>query len=131
MDKQELTLTMDPKADYLHVNASGIRSQDTVKSITMEVFQAALANHLEKVLIDIRELIGNFGIIEIYHLVTEVFKDLRDKGVKQVAIIDIRRSATPGWFLETVAQNRGFNFRVFADDETALKWLGVENRRGG
>ena len=125
MDKQEFTLTMDPKANYLHVNASGLRSQDTVKAITMDVFNTALANHLEKVLIDIRELNGIYGIMEIYHLVTEVFKDLRDKGVKQVAIIDIRRSVTPGWFLETVAQNRGFNFRVFADDAVALKWLGV------
>jgi hypothetical protein len=63
-------------------------------------------------------------LVLIYYLVTEVLKDLRDKGVTQVAVIDIRRSATPGWFLETVAQNRGFNFRVFAEDEAAVKWLG-------
>ncbi|OGO07744.1 MAG: hypothetical protein A3K46_06755 [Chloroflexi bacterium RBG_13_60_9] len=125
MDPQEFQLSMEVKANHLLVRASGVRSQDTVKAIVLEVFNTALANHLQKVLIDVRELNGIFGIMEIYHLVTDVLRDLRDKGVKQVAVIDIRRSATPGWFLETVAQNRGFNFRVFAEDETALKWLGV------
>jgi hypothetical protein len=125
MEQQDFKLTMEEKAGYLHVYASGMRSQATVKAITMEVFKTAIAKHLTKVLIDIRELNGMFGITDIYYLVTEVLKDLREKGVDQVAVIDIRRSTRQGWFLETVAQNRGFNFRVFAADEEALKWLGV------
>jgi len=124
MDQQKYKLTMEEKANYLHVRASGTRSQDTVKAITMEVFNAALAKNLPKILIDVRELYGMFDITDIYFLVTEVLKDLRGKGVDQVAVIDIRRSTRQGWFLEPVAQHRGFNFRVFAEDESAIKWLG-------
>jgi len=125
MDQPEFELSMQEKAGYLYVHTSGVRSQETVTTMTREVFETALAKRLPKVLIDIRELNGMFGITDIYFLVTEVLRDLRGKGVDQVAIIDIRRSTRQGWFLETVAQNRGFNFRVFAEDESALKWLGV------
>jgi hypothetical protein len=51
-------------------------------------------------------------------------KDLRGKGVDQVAIIDIHRSTRDGWFLEPVAKSHGLNIRVFPDEESALKWLG-------
>ncbi len=125
MDTKEFKLSMEEKASYLYVRASGVRSKDTVKTLSMEVFKTAQEKNLPKVLIDVRELNGMFGITDIYYLVTEVLRDLRGKGIEQVAIIDIRRSAKPGWFLEPVAQNRGFNFRVFAEDESALKWLGV------
>ena len=126
MGKQDFKLAMETKADYLNVRASGVRSQETVTAITQEVFRTALAKHLQKVLIDVRELDGRFGIMEVYNLVAEVLKDLSGKGVNQVAVIDIRRSAIQDWFLETVAQNRGLNFRVFAEEETARRWLGVE-----
>jgi hypothetical protein len=123
MDQQEFTMTMEEKADYLYVHTSGIRSRDSVKAITVQVFSTALEKHLTKVLIDVRDLLGNFGFMDIYFFVSEVLKDLRGKGVNQVAILDVRRSARPGWFLEPIAQNRGFNFRVFAEDESAKQWL--------
>ena len=125
MEKQEFTLTMEEKANFLYVVASGARSKAAVKAITIAVFAAALEKHLSKILIDVRELNGNFGVTDIYFFVKEVLKDLRGKGVDQVAVLDVRRSPRDGWFLETVAQNRGFNFRVFATDEAALKWLGA------
>ncbi|OGO09955.1 MAG: hypothetical protein A3K46_05145 [Chloroflexi bacterium RBG_13_60_9] len=123
MDQRELMITMEEKPNYLYVYTSGIRTRDTVKEITMKVFTAALEKHLSKVLIDIRDLNGLFGFLDIYFFVTEVLKDLHGKGVDQVAVIDIRRSPRPSWFLEPVAQHRGFNFRVFAEDESARKWL--------
>jgi hypothetical protein len=125
MDTQEFKLSMEENPVFLYVQASGVRSKDTVRTIAMEVFKTAQSKNLPKVLIDVRELNGMFGITDIYFLVTEVLKDLRGKGIDQVAVIDIRRSARPGWFLEPVAQNRGFNFRVFAEEESARKWLGA------
>jgi hypothetical protein len=123
MDPHDLSLTMEEKGDYLFVSASGVRSRDTVKTLTMQVFQTALDKRLSKVLIDVRDMVGNFGVQDIYFLVKEVLKDLRGKGVDQVAVLDVRRSPNPIWFLEPVAQSRGLNFRVFAENESALKWL--------
>ena len=124
MSAQEFRLSMKVGSDYLDVHASELRSQDTVSAITMKVFHTAIEKNLSKILIDVRELKGVFGVMDIYFLVSEGLKDLRGKGVNQVAVIDIRRSTIQGWFLETVAQNRGFNLRVFAEEEAAISWLG-------
>jgi phosphoribosylpyrophosphate synthetase len=124
MDQQEFMLTMEEKSNYLHVCTSGIRSRETVKTITIKVFNTALEKHLSKVLIDVRELLGDFGYGDIFYLVREVLKDLRGKGVDQVAVIDIHRTTRQDWFLEPVAHSYGLNIRVFNEEESALKWLG-------
>jgi hypothetical protein len=33
------------------------------------------------------------------------------------------RAMFSGWHVDTIARNRGFNFRVFAKREIALEWL--------
>jgi phosphoribosylpyrophosphate synthetase len=124
MDQQEFVLTMEEKSNYLHVCTSGTRSRENVITISIKVFNTALEKHLSKVLIDVRELLGDFGYTDIFYLVREVLKDLRDKGVDQVAVIDIHRTMMEGWFLEPVAHSHGLNIRVFAQEESALKWLG-------
>jgi|WetSurMetagenome_2_1015567.scaffolds.fasta_scaffold158484_2 hypothetical protein len=125
MEKDEFTLQIEERPHYLYVQTSGIRSRDTVKAITAQVFTCALEKHFSKILIDVRELNGLFGVKDIYFLVTDLLRDLRGKGVDQVAIIDVRRSMYTGWVLEPVAQSRGFNFRVFAEYDSAVKWLNV------
>jgi hypothetical protein len=123
MDQPKFILKMEEQEDYLNVYAMGIRTRDNVKEITLKVFAAALEKRLKKILIDVRDLTGYFGVTDIYFFVTEVLQDLRGKGVEQVAVVDIRRSQRQGWFLEPVSQNRGINFRVFAEEESARKWL--------
>jgi hypothetical protein len=125
MERNEVTLLMEVKPDYLHVDTSGVRSRDTVKKIAMQVFDAALEKRLSKVLVDVRKLNGKFGFTDIHFLVTQVMEELREKGVDQVAVIDIQRTLGQEWFLEIVAQSHGFNFRVFSEEESAVKWLEV------
>ena len=125
MEQAKFMLTMEEKPNYLHVCTSGTRSQETVKIITMKVFDTAREKHLLKVLIDIRELLGDFGFIDIFFLVKEVLLALRGKGVDQVAVIDIHRTTRQDWFLEPVAYSHGLNIRVFVDEKDALQWLDV------
>jgi hypothetical protein len=124
MDRQELTLKIEIKPDFLFVRTSGARSREAVKNLAIKVYNAALENRISKILIDVRELFGYFGLMDIIFLVREVLQDLRGKGVDQIAVIDIQRSVGQGWFLEPVAQTHGVNIRVFAEEESALKWLG-------
>ena len=125
MEQTGFILTMEEKSNYLHVCTSGIRSRENVKTIAMKVFNTALEKHLSKVLIDVRELLGDFGFIDIFFLVKEVLLDLRGKGVDQVAIIDVHRTTRQDWFLEPVAYSHGLNIRVFVEEKEALKWLDV------
>jgi hypothetical protein len=123
MDQKEFELTMEEKSNYLHVCTSGKRSQKNVQSLSTMVFHTAIEKHLSKILLDIREFEGYFGFMDIFFLVKEILKDLRGKGVNEVAIIDNHRSTREGWFLEPVAQSHGLNIRVFPDEESAIKWL--------
>jgi hypothetical protein len=123
MNQQEFKLTMEVRAIYLYARASGLRSRETVKYLAMKVFNTALENHLSRILLDIRELVGYYGLMDIFSLVKEVLRDLRGKGVDQVAVIDIHTTTRQDWFLEPVALFHGLNIRVFPDEEAALKWL--------
>jgi hypothetical protein len=125
MEQNDITLQMETKSDYLHVDTRGVRSRDTVKIIATQVFDAALEKRLSKVLVDVRKLNGKFGFTDIHFLVTQVMEELREKGVDQVAVIDIQRTLGQEWFLEIVAQSHGFNFRVFSEEASAIKWLEV------
>ncbi len=123
MDQKEFILTMEEKSNYLRVYASGIRSRENVNNLTLKVFNTALEKHISKILIDVRKLEGYFGYLDIFVFAKDVLKDLRGKGVDQVAVIDIHRTTRKDWFLEPVARLHELNIRVFTDEESAIKWL--------
>jgi hypothetical protein len=122
---EQYTLAIEAKGDYLYVRSRGVRTRATVTAMTMEIFDAALAKALSKVLIDVRELEGRLGVFDSYLIVTEVFQKLRGKGIQKAAIVDEQASPLHRWFLETVAVNRGFNLRILTDQQKALEWLGL------
>ncbi len=123
MDQKHYTLAIEAKDDHLFARASGVRTRATVVALTKEIFDATVANGLSKALIDVKELEGRLEVLDNYLMVTDVFQKLRGKGVNKVAIVDERAPSLQGWFLETVARNRGFNIRIFADHEDALEWI--------
>ena len=123
MDQKGYELSIIPKEGYLFVTAMGIRTRETVSAMTREVFDAAVAQDTKSVVIDVREMRGGFGIMDIYLLVADVFETLRGKGIQRAAVVDVRSSPMREAFLETAARNRGFNLRVFANTEDAEKWI--------
>lgn len=123
MRQQQYSLAFEPKSTHLFVRASGVRTLATVTAMTREVFDVALANNLSRVLIDVKGLKGRLGVLDSYLVVTDVFQKLRGKGIRRAAIVDEQASSLRGWFLETVARNRGFNFRMFIGQEEAREWL--------
>ena len=123
MDEKDYTLFIEARGSHLFARASGVRTRDTVTAMTIDIFDTAIDNNLSKVLIDVNELKGKLGIFDSYRVVTLVFQSLRGKGIRKAAIFDEQVSSHREWFLETVARNRGFNLRIFANLEDALKWL--------
>jgi hypothetical protein len=123
MKQPQYELTFQTKDDYLFVQASGVRTRETVADITMKTFEAATARNLSLVLVDVRALEGRLGVGENYILVSNLFQSIRGKGLKKAAILDVGVSLGRGRFLETVARNRGYNFRIFVDQDQAVEWL--------
>ena len=123
MSQDEYTIVIEVKKKYVEARTSGVRTFDSVKAITLEIFDAALTAHRSKILIDVRELKGQLGVLESYRIVTEVFNNLRGKGISTAAIVDQQIPQPRSWFLQTVAQNRGFNLRIFPQQDEARQWL--------
>jgi hypothetical protein len=123
MDQKGYELSIEQKEGYLLITAVGLRTRETVSAMTREVFEAAVAHGKKSVVIDVRQLRGGFGIMDIYLLVSDVFETLRGKGIQRAAVVDMRSSPMREAFLETAARNRGFNLRVFADTDEAEKWM--------
>ena len=123
MGPPEFKLILDEKPDYLHVCTSGMRSRENVSALCLQAFRSAVEKHRAKILVDVRELVGDFGYTDIFFLVKEILIGLRGKGVEKAAVIDIHRTARPDWFLVPVAHSYGLNIRVFTEEEPAVEWL--------
>lgn len=123
MVSRQYTLSIEFGHGYLFARAHGKRTRATVTAITMEVFEVAKSRDFPKALIDVRELDGQLSVLDSYLIVTQVFEKLRGNVLRKAAILDTRMSSIRGWFIETVARNRGFNFRVFAGLQEAQAWL--------
>ena len=116
-------ISMKIEEEYMMACASGSRTRGVVASLVTEIAQATIEHQKGKVLVDVRELEGRLGVFDSYYLVTKDFQRLRGKGILKAAIVDRPLPKMRDWFLETVSQNRGFNLKIFENQETALVWL--------
>ena len=123
MNKPGYTLEVKKADNFLLFSVRGIRTRDSVMDLTKEVFQTALAAGKPKIILNVRELEGELSVLDDYYIVRDLFEQLRGKGIQKAAVIDREESPLHEWFMEVVARNRGFNFRVFSDGESAFQWL--------
>ena len=119
-------LTMDKQEDILHVKAEGQRSFKTLMVITEQIMEACRQNDTCRALVDVRAMGGKLNIWETFKLVTSCFSRVRNWHVlRKAAIVDREDARDRYKFFETVADNRGYNLRVFEDTAEALSWLAL------
>jgi hypothetical protein len=123
MGETPYSVAIESMGQYLLASASGRRTRQSVVALTMEIFRAALDAGLSKVLVDVTALEGRLGVLDSFLVVSDAFGVIRGRGVSQAAIVDRSMRPVRGWFLETVAVNRGYNIRVFEDRQAAAEWL--------
>ena len=119
-------LTIEKQKDILHVKVEGQRTYQSLVKITEQIVEACRQNNTFRALVDVRAMGGKLTIWESFKLVTSCFARLRDwRVLKQAAIVD-REDARPRYkFMETVADNRGYNLRFFEDTDEAQSWLAL------
>jgi hypothetical protein len=122
-------LHLENRDEYLYARSMGTRTRATVSAMATEIFEACIQNGHTRVMIDVRQLEGRLGTMDSFSIVTEDFPKMRGKGLYQAAVVDRQLSTARGWFFETVARNRGFNLRIFADPHAAHEWLIGEEAR--
>jgi len=110
------------KGDHLYVELSEPYSLKLLLSTIHEVADHCQTDHLDKVLIDLRNMAGNPTIFDRFQLGIEIARTWRSS-IKAAVI------ASPGIISrvgENAAVNRGARLFVTTSTAAALKWLEVQ-----
>jgi len=117
-------LKIENNEGTLLVKATGARTYENVLNMTLEIMEACIQHGTPKVLVDVRDLEGRLNVLDSFTIPDEVFPRIRDRRVIQKsAIVDVEEFQGAYRFFENVAVNRGFNLRIFSDQEEAMLWL--------
>jgi len=107
------------KGKYLLVEADEPYSLNLFFTMIDEVARRCVQENLKKVLVDITAMEGSPSIIDRYETgvkIAEVWgSKIRAAGVARKSMIN--------FLVETVAVNRGADFKVFSDMDLAMQWL--------
>ena len=117
-------LTMTQEDDYLHVEAVGTRTFESVVAITLEIAQVCIRENTTHVLVDVRGLEGRLGTLEAFEIPTDVFAEVKDRSmIYKCAVVDLEEFEESYRFFEDVAVNRAYNLRIFSQTRDAVTWL--------
>ena len=108
--------------DVLIVTFTGQSSEKNAHAITKRYFEIVLASGANKVLADIRPLMGRLSLVDTYSLLRNLPVKPTPTGIK-TAILDTKEDRGYANFLETTSVNAGVSIRCFVDREAALSWL--------
>ncbi len=110
------------KQGYIKFIVSGEQTLENNTELVFHVLEACVENKIKRVLIDIRGIFGQPGVLSDYELANISAKEARGL-VQKAALIYRQENHEYTSFFETATRNRGVNLRVFLDEGEALKWL--------
>jgi hypothetical protein len=119
----EWAITIKEENQYVEIVTSGVADKSGSLNMAKAITQVLSEHKINKALIDHRNIDAvSGGTLEVYHRPVQ-FADI---GV--VRGIKIAEIVKPGHqeffkFLEVVCMNRGYEFSIFHDQESALAWL--------
>ncbi len=117
-------MTEDVVGNLLIATIEGSRDFETVVALAKQVKNSCIEHGTSKVLVDVRDLQGRLLTFESLFLVITHFKVLRDLRVlNKVVVLDKELCSKRHHFLEKLAVNRGYNFRIVDRFDKAIEWL--------
>ena len=120
-----LSLHIDPREEYLHVEVSGDFDLPGAKDLTRHEYGVAREHDLHKIFVDRRVMKGPGNGLHQFQYAEFLAKaqgtsNFRIVILKKVGLIGLDR------FFENVAVNRGATLKVTTDPEEAFKWLEIK-----
>lgn len=106
---------------YLVARFTGAKTKEEAKQHFELLAEECKRTNKNKLLIDFTEVPADISLLEIYSLgeLTRIFAQYKCK----VAVICKPENHGSNSFLETVAQNRWVDLRMFTDNQSAMDWL--------
>ena len=116
------TITTEIKQGYVKLAASGEQTLEGNKELVFRVLEACTENNVTKVLVDIRGLVGQPGVVSDYELAGIAAQEALGL-LQKVALLYRQESHEYTTFFETAVRNRGINLLAFPDEGEAIQWL--------
>jgi hypothetical protein len=118
------TMDIEVQGDCLVAAACGERTGENVSAIAQEILDECLRQGIVKVLLDLRPLTGRLSISESLSVVTHLFPEMSAlRKLERVAVIEASERHERSRFFERAAGARGYNIRMFSEQQQAVDWL--------
>lgn len=108
------------KEDYIYFKIKGDYSWKNERPKFDEIVKASDNLNCETILLDCREINYDVSTFDRYEIGEYIAENYGERNLK-IALLGNPKKLDR--FTETVAQNRGANFRMFTEENEALKWL--------
>jgi hypothetical protein len=106
---------------YLAANVSGPYSLYGMRELIDQIAEESAKRNLERALVDVSLMTGDAPTMDRYEYATYAAARLHPRLQKCAACAGSGQRLEP--FTEQVAQNRGFQLRVFRERAEAVNWL--------
>jgi hypothetical protein len=115
-------LTLLPRVGYLHARVVGTRSPQNVLRFLKETHDACVGGGYSAVLLEMNLTGPSLDAGDIYQVISR--GSSTGVALQRVAYVEAAiENPDKARFAETVAVNRGVNVRLFADVDSAIRWL--------
>ena len=119
-------IQIEPKDEYLHVEASGAFDSANAKEFIRQILEACHQHDLWKIFVDIRKMEGPIPIMDRFELAS--FFAAEHAASVRLVVLESREQVPDDKFFETVAGNRGASVKVVSDLEEAWEYLELKKR---
>lgn len=124
----EYSIHLDEESKIVSATARGEWDSATDNAMVQEIMTAVTLKGVQKVLLDLRELIFDLPMFQIFERAKEISEQrlAQPRVSSKVALVyspaDPKLDADMQFF-ETASRNRGLPYRVFTNVDDAREWL--------
>lgn len=120
-------LELVEKNDFVVAVLGGVRTPETLMAAAAKTTAYCREHGYSLLVIDLRKMSGELDTLETFEIAGHSIPTQTDaRDLVRSAILDLTENIERIRFFETVAVNRGFNVKIFDDENKAFEWLRKE-----
>lgn len=113
---------LSKNGDYVICEVTGLITRENSHEFTEASNRFLSVANVKRLLTDVRNATNELSVSQNYKYAYKDMEDLNLRRDIRSAILTSKGDRSHD-FIETVAQNAGYNVRIFSDEETAISWL--------
>lgn len=122
MDKEHPNVEYDSKEDFILVTDPRKPSYDDLIGEADKLIRLSKLHNCKRILVDSTNVRSYPNLFDLFKFMLDLSKRSEMKKLK-IAVVSFKSVSAPNRFMQSVAANRGFNFKIFDNFELAKEYL--------